>query len=142
MTKCNIPIRQKTLGIAARKFYNCVQPGKVLTAIPLKEGVELATICLEHSVFFAVQKFIVELYDKRRLKNMEELEEMGLNPQKSVDLLKSQVCRCNNSKNVQMPFCRDCFQKLPAAIAKALYQRIGFGFEQAYKLACDTLDGK
>ena len=58
----------------------------------------------------------------------------------AIEILKNNQCRCGEGKLPRMAFCRDCFYKLPNAIRKALYARVGFGFEQAYDLAARTLD--
>lgn len=59
-----------------------------------------------------------------------------------IEILKSDTCQCGQPKGYKMVFCRTCYGKLPPAIQKALYQRIGFGFEQSYDLACEYLDGE
>lgn len=58
----------------------------------------------------------------------------------ATEILKNNQCRCGAGKLARMAFCRDCFYKLPQPIRKALYARVGFGFEQAYQLAGRTLD--
>lgn len=63
-----------------------------------------------------------------------------MNAIEALEILKNNQCRCGAGKQPRMAFCRDCFYKLPPAIRKALYQRIGFGFEQSYELAARTLD--
>jgi hypothetical protein len=58
----------------------------------------------------------------------------------AIEILKNNQCRCGAGKLARMAFCRHCFYKLPQPIRKALYTRVGFGFEQAYQLAERTLD--
>jgi hypothetical protein len=42
---------------------------------------------------------------------------------------------CSGRKQRHNAFCRSCYRQLPNALQKALWQRFGSGFEQAY-MAC------
>lgn len=53
----------------------------------------------------------------------------------AVRILVARRCLCGKSKGVKMAFCGDCFHGLPAAMQKALYKRLGSGFEEAYAAA-------
>jgi len=46
--------------------------------------------------------------------------------------LKSDECQCGRTKKPKMSFCYICYKSLPADMQKALYQRIGDGYEEAY----------
>lgn len=63
-----------------------------------------------------------------------------MNSIEAIEILKNNQCHCGKGKMPRNAFCRECFYKLPNAIRKALYSRVGFGFEQAYDLAARTLD--
>lgn len=63
-----------------------------------------------------------------------------MNAIEALEILKNNQCHCGAGKQPRMAFRRDCFYKLPPAIRKALYQHIGFGFEQSYQLAARTLN--
>lgn len=60
----------------------------------------------------------------------------------AIEILKSKQCRCGKAKGYKTAFCRDCYYALSPGIRKALYNRVGFGFEQSYELAARTLDEK
>ena len=49
-------------------------------------------------------------------------------------------CRCKKPKRAHDSFCRWCYGKLPPTMQRALYQRVGDGYEQAYGAAVDFLD--
>ena len=49
-------------------------------------------------------------------------------------------CRCGGVKMFRQTFCRRCYRLLPRAIAKALYKRMGEGYEDAYAAACAHLE--
>jgi len=60
------------------------------------------------------------------------------------DLLKElagSACRCGRVKRPRQTFCSRCFQRLPPALKRALYRRIGEGYEAAYQAAVASLDG-
>jgi hypothetical protein len=54
-------------------------------------------------------------------------------------MLRGNRCSCHKIKVVKQAFCGDCFHALPPAMQKALYKRLGKGFEQAYQAAKDWL---
>ena len=53
--------------------------------------------------------------------------------------LKNGTCRCGAAKQTGMAFCFACWRHLPENIRRALYRRIGQGFEAAYRVACEYL---
>jgi hypothetical protein len=57
----------------------------------------------------------------------------------AIEVLKSNECACGEGKHFRTAFCRSCYYKLPLTIRRALYARLGCGFEQAYDLAIQTL---
>ena len=57
----------------------------------------------------------------------------------ALEILKNNQCACGSGKQFRAAFCRSCYYKLPTAIRRALYAKLGSGFEQAYDLALDTL---
>lgn len=65
-----------------------------------------------------------------------------MNTIEALEILKSNQCVCKSGKQFRMAFCRDCFYKLPLTIRRALYAKIGCGFEQAYELAVEMLKEK
>jgi hypothetical protein len=46
--------------------------------------------------------------------------------------LKSDGCMCGKPKQSGKSFCYSCWSKLPSEIQRALYKRIGSGYEAAY----------
>ena len=46
--------------------------------------------------------------------------------------LRGRVCACTASKNPRMTFCGPCFYALKRDMRRALYNRIGNGYERAY----------
>lgn len=66
----------------------------------------------------------------------------ALDAMEAIRELKSETCRCGNDKKSGNSFCLDCYRKSPKAIQRALYNRVGDGYEQSYKLACDILENK
>jgi hypothetical protein len=55
---------------------------------------------------------------------------------KALDSLR---CLCGREKRRRTAFCGLCFHLLPAEMQKALYKRLGNGFEAAYVAAADWL---
>ena len=49
-------------------------------------------------------------------------------------------CRCGAVKIPRQTFCRRCYRLLPRSLAKALYKRMGAGYEDAYAAACAHLE--
>ncbi|MBW1666739.1 MAG: hypothetical protein JRJ66_01570 [Deltaproteobacteria bacterium] len=57
-----------------------------------------------------------------------------------ADELMSEECLCGRSKKRHYSFCYRCFKALPEDMQKALYQRIGEGYEEAFEEAVKWLD--
>lgn len=53
--------------------------------------------------------------------------------------LRGRVCACGADKAVRMTFCGPCYFALKRDTRKALYNRIGNGYERAYSEARDEL---
>ena len=51
-------------------------------------------------------------------------------------------CRCGAVKIPRQTFCRRCYRLLPMDLGKALYRRMGLGYEEAYAAACAWLEDK
>lgn len=49
------------------------------------------------------------------------------------------VCRCGRPKQERQTFCRKCYYSLPRPQQRALYQRVGEGYEAAYVKAVEFL---
>lgn len=47
------------------------------------------------------------------------------------------TCRCGREKRRGQTFCHWCYYRLPTHIRKALYRRIGEGYEEAYRDALE-----
>ncbi len=58
----------------------------------------------------------------------------------SIEQLLENECRCGNEKKSGQSFCSPCYRSLPRALRNALYNHVGCGYQQAYQLACKTLD--
>lgn len=59
-----------------------------------------------------------------------------------IDLLhelKSGQCPCGNRKRPRETFCSSCYFALPRVMRQELYNRVGEGYEEAYKQASDYL---
>lgn len=56
--------------------------------------------------------------------------------------LNGKQCRCNRPKQKRKTFCAGCYYTLPDEKRKALYNRIGEGYEEAYQDAVDYLTDK
>ena len=51
----------------------------------------------------------------------------------ALDALMGTTCfGCGGSKAAERSFCGGCYFKLPEFLRRALYRRIGHGYEQAY----------
>lgn len=61
---------------------------------------------------------------------------------KLVKELRSNECRCGKWKAKRKTFCKACYFALPANLRKALYNRIGEGYEDAYMRSCEFLGRK
>lgn len=49
------------------------------------------------------------------------------------------ICRCGRPKQERQTFCRKCYYSLPGPQRRALYNRVGQGYEAAYLVAVDFL---
>lgn len=56
-----------------------------------------------------------------------------------IEVLKSEECQCERWKRQKMAFCWHCYKQLPQDMQRALYRRIGDGFEEAYEDAVKWL---
>lgn len=56
-----------------------------------------------------------------------------------LDELKSEECICGMPKPSGRSFCYHCYKSLPRHMQRALYQRIGDGYEEAYEEAVEWL---
>lgn len=52
----------------------------------------------------------------------------------------STVCQCGKPKKSRMSHCRACYHALPPEAKKALYQRFGQGYEEAYRKSLEILN--
>ena len=53
--------------------------------------------------------------------------------------LRGTACRCGNVKHSMQTFCAGCYYKLPGEMRRALYRRMGDGYEDAYSAAAKRL---
>lgn len=53
--------------------------------------------------------------------------------------LAGEVCQCGSHKFQKTSFCWECYHRLPAAMQRALYNRRGDGYEEAYLAALKVL---
>ena len=53
-----------------------------------------------------------------------------------------ELCHCGEHKKSRYSFCSNCYGSLPDDMRSALYQRIGEGYEGAYREACLRLDAE
>jgi len=53
--------------------------------------------------------------------------------------LMSEECACGESKKKGFSFCYSCYQQLDGGMKKDLYQKIGYGYEEAYNAALKVL---
>lgn len=56
-----------------------------------------------------------------------------------LNALKSEECLCGRAKKPNNSFCFRCYKALPADMQKALYRRMGDGYEEAVDDACGYL---
>ena len=54
--------------------------------------------------------------------------------------LMSETCACSKGKAKRKSFCFHCYRQLPRKMQRALYKRIGLGYEQAYEAALEYLN--
>lgn len=52
----------------------------------------------------------------------------------------SNECQCGRTKTKGYSFCFRCYKDLPDDMQKALYQKMGSGYESAYDEACEFLN--
>jgi hypothetical protein len=60
-------------------------------------------------------------------------------PGELIAELRGSTCPCGEAKEPWHTFCRRCYYKLSPAQRKALYKKIGDGYEDAYADAMLTL---
>lgn len=60
----------------------------------------------------------------------------------AVNDLYSTKCTCGSRKNARRSFCGPCYARLPIPMARALYKRVGEGYEVAFSEARAFLTGK
>lgn len=58
-----------------------------------------------------------------------------------VNQLKSEECLCGKYKQPGFAFCYGCYKTLPKDHQRALYKKIGTGFEEAYDACAIYLNG-
>lgn len=56
-----------------------------------------------------------------------------------VEELGGTECQCGRTKKRSTTFCSKCFYSLPKDQQRALYRRLGDGYEEAYAVALATL---
>lgn len=52
-----------------------------------------------------------------------------------INELKSNECQCGRDKKPDYAFCFTCYDSLPWEMRKALWRRVGNGYEEAYEEA-------
>lgn len=60
--------------------------------------------------------------------------------QELVRELHSESCRCGKTKRPGLTFCYRCFEVLPLSLKKALYSKMGAGYEEAREQSVECLD--
>lgn len=66
-----------------------------------------------------------------------------MNQLDAIEVLRSTRCICGGKKSERTAFCKGCYFSLSPETRRALYQRIGVGFEEAYTAAAEILtDGQ
>lgn len=63
-----------------------------------------------------------------------------LNASDLIKELMGTVCHCGKTKHAEHTFCGKCYFSLPRNMRKAIYNRIGNGYEEAYEAATVHLD--
>lgn len=64
---------------------------------------------------------------------------MTAEQQALVKELAGERCACGAAKQPRQTFCRNCYYRLPETLRKALYKRLGQGYEWAYRTAREYL---
>lgn len=49
-----------------------------------------------------------------------------------ISEFRSEECQCGRTKQTRRSFCYQCYASLPPVKQKALFQKFGQGYEQAY----------
>lgn len=62
-----------------------------------------------------------------------------INTRDAVWALQGRQCACGRAKGTMKSFCNKCYYALPPAMKRALYKRVGQGYEQAYTRALERL---
>ena len=63
-----------------------------------------------------------------------------MTPTELVQELRGTVCRCGAKKATKQTFCRECYYALKVPARRALYNKLGSGYEEAYAAAETALD--
>jgi hypothetical protein len=61
--------------------------------------------------------------------------------QEACMALAATKCICRKPKQQRRAFCLGCYLRLPPGMQKALWRKVGHGFEQAYAAAKERLLG-
>lgn len=96
-------------------------------------GVDLVRWCDPGQTYRLLQALIIH---QNRRADMEHEQSFYLKE------LRSEGCMCGKTKKSAFSFCWTCYQKLPADMQKALYRKMGKGYEQAYDAANAFLTGE
>lgn len=54
--------------------------------------------------------------------------------------LAGEQCLCENYKSSGYSFCYRCYRELPGEMQKALYRKVGAGYEEAFEAAVKYLE--
>lgn len=72
-----------------------------------------------------------EGYDSDGVGALEEVKKV-VSTSEALDALKSTTCICGKNEPSMKSHCRPCYFRLPRAVQRALYNRIGSGYEEAF----------
>ncbi len=96
-------------------------------------GVDLVRWCDGDQTYRVLQALCI--YQRRKGAKMNETAFY-------IGELKGDGCQCGAKKKPGQPFCYRCYRTLPEEMRKALYRRVGNGYEQAYDAAVAWLTGE
>jgi hypothetical protein len=57
-----------------------------------------------------------------------------------INVLLDRACRCGAAKLRKTAFCQACYGALPMRLRRALWRKLGRGFEEAYQAAVEWLE--
>ena len=63
-----------------------------------------------------------------------------MTPRELIAELQGTACRCGSTKRPKQTFCHTCYYSLSADTRRALYRRVGEGYEEAYDEAIRELE--